>query len=99
MKMKSKYILKYSLNGDEDTSILEIKLEPIKGLLHNKNCNVVVPNVYLNGFIYDEYDDILEGYVNVEFAMEELSSLYRTNLKKRYRKEKKQFRLIKEEYK
>ena len=94
MKIKAKYTLNFSINGDEDISILEIKMEPIKGV--NKNTNVYTPHVYLNGFKYEIYDDIMEGYIDAEYAMDELSKIYKKDLKTRYRKEKKQFRLINE---
>lgn len=94
MKIKAKYTLNFSINGDEEISVLEIKMEPIKGV--NKNTNVYTPHVYLNGFKYETYDDILEGYIDAEYAMDELSIIYKKDLKTRYRKEKKQFRLINE---
>jgi hypothetical protein len=94
MRMKAKYTLNFSINGDEDISVLEIKMEPIKGL--NRNTNVYTPHVYLNGFKYDTYDDILEGYIDAKYAMDKLSKIYKKDLKARCRKEKKQFRLINE---
>ena len=38
----------------------------------------------------------MEGYIDAEYAMDELSKIYKKDLKTRYRKEKKQFRLINE---
>ncbi len=96
MRMKAKYTLNFSVNGDEDTSVLEVKMEQIKGVNIDKFTNVYIPQVYLNGFKFEDYDDIMEGYIDAEYAMEELSELYKKDLKSRYRKEKKQFRLINE---
>ena len=85
MRMKAKYTLNFSINGDEDISVLEIKMEPIKGL--NRNTNVYTPHVYLNGFKYDTYDDILKDILMRN--MQWINYLkYIKDLKARCRKEK-----------
>lgn len=95
MFKESTYAIKFTINGELEENKLVLKLEPNKGLLKT-NTNIYIPVVTINGFKTDEFNEICEGTVNTKFVIEEISEIYKKNLKHRYRVEKKNFRLIDE---
>lgn len=95
MILKSTYTIKYTVNGEKEENKLVLKLEPLKGLLRGEG-SIYVPNLTINGFKTDDFNELCVGTVNAKFSMEEISQVYKKYLKKRYRKEKKNFRLIEE---
>lgn len=95
MVLKSTYTIKFTINGEKEENKLVLTLQPIKGLLRDY-LGVYEPNITINGFKTDDFDEICEGTVNAKFSMEEISKIYLKSLKQRYRKEKKNFRLIDE---
>lgn len=98
MKLKSKYIITYTVNDEKEEDEIVLQLKPINGLLNGFKA-VYEPYVTINNIQTNEFDDICEGTVNTKFVIEEVADLYKKNIKKKYRKEKKNFRFIKENFK
>jgi len=95
MILKSTYTIKFTVDGDPEETKIKLILKPIKGMLNGFKA-VYTPNVLINDFETDEFNDLCEGTVNAKFSMEEISKIHKKSLKTRYRKEKKNFRLVKE---
>lgn len=97
MVLYTKYQLIYNIDDNEENTIIELKLKPIKNLLENFKA-VYQPHVYINGFETNDYNDIIDGCVNTDYSIEEIAEKYKKELKKRLRKERKKFKLKKEKY-
>jgi hypothetical protein len=95
MILRSTYTINFTIDGDPEETKIKLILKPIKGMLNGFKA-VYIPNVLINDFETNDFDELCEGTVNAKFSMEEISKIYKKSLKTRYRKEKKNFRLVKE---
>lgn len=96
MDMTGKYILTYTIDRVLEELIVDVELKPVRGLLKQYQ-NAYYGIAYVNGSFYDKTD--LTHCVNAKFAAEEIGLELKDELKKKYRKEGKSFRLKNEELK
>jgi len=88
------YKLIYYLDGNINELVVEVKLVYNKMPLYNGG-NIYKGIVIIDGIICNDYK--LDNIVNALFAVNEIGRDLKNKLKEKYRKEKKSFRLKKEE--
>lgn len=87
--------IKYVVDDEEISNKIEVKIEQIKQPIFDCRINMIQPQVYLNGYKCDEYDELIKGFVNSKFALEIVVESFKKELTVRYNKQKKKFKFIK----
>lgn len=98
MVKKSVYVLTYFIGKEEDTIEISVEIK-MSNLIETNNKDIYVPIIKINGYITDEYNEIARGTVNAKYCMEEIVDIYKRELKKRSKKLRKNFKIVKERYK
>ena len=95
MIFESKYKMEYSVDNQQSEMVIEVKILPIKGIKKPLQ-NVYEGHVTVNDIICFGYD--LSTCVDADCAIEEIAGIEKTKLKKSLRRDKRNFKLIKETF-
>ena len=96
MLFKSKYVLKYTVDGRKEELEIVAIIRQREGKIERHQC-VYQCIININGSRIDRPD--VENYVNARFAIDDIYKEYKDKLRRKYRAQGKTFRTICEEFK